>query len=568
MRMAGYYAWHTFINSIRKMFRSTVVVVIVSVAAIGMIFGLSAGLIGAIAESKSGTDTEYVSETDSETALLEFGDDTEAIGDNEDNEDNGEFVIGGTAVSESSFIASCFEFGIPVAFIAVLLLGVYTGSKSGSDIFLMADVNFLFTAPIKPQSVLMFRLIFQMAATIVGSVYLVFQIPNLRNLGLGWMAITAIFVAWIFLLLYQKLVSVLSYTLTATHERLRSYVYPFIGVILALVLGIIGISYLNNGRDIVSTLLGTFGAKSTRWIPLIGWYKGMIMAAVENDLSGCLVYMGFLIGLMGVLVYGIWQIKADFYEDALSGAATRENMLAAAKEGRKQATKERSDRIRRNEAMKGWGGTIFFWKEMYNRKRFARFGVLTNTMLIYLGVAAAVALFSVKLAGEPFFPLLAGLLAGGVFFRNYGNPIAAETAMNWLFLVPDNAYCKVFSAMAAGSVSCALDLIPAFVLGVIFMPEKPLAVVLWYGMIVTMDFMLSTVGMMLEVIFPSAALDMVKSMLQLVCKFAMIGIIVVIIAVGAVVWNLSAGLFLEILFNLILGGTLFVIYPAILHDGV
>ena len=122
MRMAGYYAWHTFINSIRKMFRSTVVVVIVSVAAIGMIFGLSAGLISAIAESKPGTDTEYVSETDSETVLFEFGDDTEAIGDNEDNEDNGEFVIGGTAVSESSFIASCFEFGIPVAFIAVLLL--------------------------------------------------------------------------------------------------------------------------------------------------------------------------------------------------------------------------------------------------------------------------------------------------------------------------------------------------------------------------------------------------------------------------------------------------------------
>lgn len=568
MRMAGYYAWHTLINSIRKMFRSTVVVVIVSVAAIGLIFGLSAGLISSIAESKSETDTEYTSESDREAVLFEFGDDTEAIGDDENNEDNGELVIGGTVVSESAFIASCFEFGIPVAFIAVLLLGVYTGSKSGSDIFLMADVNFLFTAPIKPQSVLMFRLIFQMAATIVGSVYLVFQIPNLRNLGLGWMAIAAIFVAWIFLLLYQKLVSVLSYTLTATHERLRSYVYPFIGVIAALVLGIIGISYLNHDRDIAATLLGTFGAKSARWIPLIGWYKGMIMAAVEKDLSGCLVYMGLLIGLMGILVYGIWQIQADFYEDALSGAATRENMIVAAKEGRKQATKDRSDHIRRNEAMKGWGGNVFFWKEMYNRKRFARFGILTNTMLIYLGVAAAVVLFSVKLIGEPLFPLLAGLLAGAVFFRNYGNPIAAETAMNWLFLVPDNPYRKVFSAMAAGSVSCALDLLPAFLVGVIFMPEKPLAVVLWYGMIVTMDFMLSTVGMMLEVIFPSAALDMVKSMIQLVCKFAMIGIIVVIITAGALVWNLSAGLFLEILFNLILGGTLFVIYPAILHDGV
>ncbi len=40
-----------------------------------------------------------------------------------------------------------------IVFLAILLWGMYSGSKNGTDIFQMADVNLLFTAPMKPQSV-------------------------------------------------------------------------------------------------------------------------------------------------------------------------------------------------------------------------------------------------------------------------------------------------------------------------------------------------------------------------------------------------------------------------------
>ena len=81
-----------------------------------------------------------------------------------------------------------------IVFLAILLWGMYSGSKDGTDIFQMADVNLLFTAPMKPQSVLMFRLSFQMVATVFASIYLVFQIPNLVvNMGLGASAVVAIF---------------------------------------------------------------------------------------------------------------------------------------------------------------------------------------------------------------------------------------------------------------------------------------------------------------------------------------------------------------------------------------
>ena len=53
MRLWGYYAWHSFINTIKKMFRSTFVVVILAIVGMGVIFGVVGGIIGTVAEKQS-----------------------------------------------------------------------------------------------------------------------------------------------------------------------------------------------------------------------------------------------------------------------------------------------------------------------------------------------------------------------------------------------------------------------------------------------------------------------------------------------------------------------------------
>ena len=558
MKYIGYYAWHTLVNSIKKLFRSTFIIVIVAIIGFGVIFGVAAGVVGSVVEKEAANSTEYSSE--SSEAYEESSENSEDMEEDTEDEMSEEDLV---------FVKHCAEAVIAVAFIGFLLFGMYSGSKKGSDIFLMADVNFLFTAPLKPQSVLMFRLTFQMATTILGSVYLLFQIPNLVvNLGLNGFAIAAIFMAWIFLLLIQKLVSVLTYTVTATHENLKRYVMPAIIVISLIVAGYVGSAYIQNGRDIAQAGIDTFGSAGTRMIPVIGWYKGMIMAAVDGEVLTSLIYMGLLILVLIVMCFGIWHIKADFYEDALSGAATREETQQAVLEGRKVATKERSSRIKRNTGMKGQGGSIFFWKEVYNRRRFSTLEFFSNTMKTYILTAVAVSVFCVKVVDVSQFAILGGILAAIAFFRNYGNPIATETSMNWLFLVPDSPYRKVFAAMAAGTYACALDLLPAFIIGAIVMPGNPVEIVLWFVQIVTMDFMLSTVGMVLEVLLPASAFDVVKSMLQMMLKFVMIAVIVIVIAVGTFISGLVLGLVLSIVMNVILGGLLFFIYPTMLHDGV
>ena len=187
MRLWGYYAWHSFINTIKKMFRSTFVVVILAIVGMGVIFGVVGGIIGTVAEKQSAQ--ESVDEN--------YREDEEEEKEQEEKEEP-------MSAEDVAAMKTIVETVVALVFIVFLLWGLYSGSKKGTEIFLMADVNFLFTAPMKPQSVLMFRLTFQMATTILASVYLLFQIPNLINMGLGASAIASVFVGWIMLLLFQR----------------------------------------------------------------------------------------------------------------------------------------------------------------------------------------------------------------------------------------------------------------------------------------------------------------------------------------------------------------------------
>lgn len=554
MRVWGYYAWHTFLNSVKKIFRSTVAAVFIAIIAVGVIFGVAFSIIDLVLPEE--TQTEYIEESSQYSEYEE--EDEEAVAEEEMTEED---II---------FVKKVIEMGIFVLIVAVLLFGIHSGSKQGSDFFLMADVNLLFTAPMKPQSVLFFRLSFQMVALMLGSLYILFQIPNLViNLGLGLYAVLAIIIGWMFLLLLKQLMSVLSYTVTATHENLKKYIIPFMIFVALLVVGVAGIGYLAFDQSFTAVMDHIFAAEWSRWIPLIGWYKGMIMCAVDGEIVSSLIYMALLIASMVVMFYLIWQIKADFYEDAMTGAEKRETQLQDALEGRKTAAEQkRSAKLRKNTGMKGHGAKMFFTKELYIRHRTAKLGQITTTMLWYFVVGLVMSYVSVKGFELNTFTGAGCVMAFVLFFRTYGNPIAQETSMNWLFLVPESPYKKVFYAMMAGTYASAIDLLPGLLLGMIVTGENPLIMLLWYVALLSMDFMLSAVGLMLEALFPATAMDMVKSMIQFVLKFMMILVIIIFFVVGMIFGGIVGGLLVNLIANILISVAVFVIYPSMLHRGI
>ena len=65
MRLWGYYAWHTFLEHDKKMFRSTFLVIILAIFGFGIIFGLIGGVVGSMVEKQQSLETvESSSEAD------------------------------------------------------------------------------------------------------------------------------------------------------------------------------------------------------------------------------------------------------------------------------------------------------------------------------------------------------------------------------------------------------------------------------------------------------------------------------------------------------------------------
>ena len=557
MRLWGYYALHTFINTIKKIFKSKVMIVILCSFLIGGVIGGSVGFISSLVEDQAQTESS-VSKDDKTNDPAQMEEDF--------------MTAHADAIRESIPAATM------ILLLVVVLWGIYGGSKKGSDFFLMADANILFAAPLKAQTVLMFRLSFQMLALLFFTFYLIFQVPSMKLiLGLDNFAIVAIFLAWGMLLFMSKLMSVFTYTLTATYEHLKKYVVPFVFAVGLLVVAATGAVYISTGNDYMATLRLTYGADWSNYIPVFGWYKAMVMNAINGHVFASLGYMALNLVFLIALVWGIWHIKADFYEDALAGAQKRDDMTKAALEGRninkdkKQSakrTQKLEHKVRKSYELKGWGASVFLHKSILNRRRFSKFGFVTNTLLLYLAIGGLGAAFMAYKTDLREISVVGLIMALTLFFRNFGNPIEIESSHNWLFLVPEDPYKKVLYAILAGSVDCVLDLLPGIVVATVILRGNPLMALLWLATLVSMDFMFSCFGLLLQAILPSSAMDVVKSMLQMMLRAFIIVVIAIAFAIGTVLQGLALGAVFCMFTSLAVGTICFIVYPSLLHRGI
>lgn len=557
MRLWGYYALHTFINTIKKIFKSKVMIVILCSFLIGGVIGGSVGFISSLVEDQARTESS-VSKDDKTNDPAQMEEDF--------------MTVHADAIRESIPAATM------ILLLVVVLWGIYGGSKKGSDFFLMADANILFAAPLKAQTVLMFRLSFQMLALLFFTFYLIFQVPSMKLiLGLDNFAIVAIFLAWGMLLFMSKLMSVFTYTLTATYEHLKKYVVPFVFAVGLLVVAATGAVYISTGNDYMATLRLTYGADWSNYIPVFGWYKAMVMNAINGHVFASLGYMALNLVFLIALVWGIWHIKADFYEDALAGAQKRDDMTKAALEGRninkdkKQSakrTQKLEHKVRKSYELKGWGASVFLHKSILNRRRFSKFGFVTNTLLLYLAIGGLGAAFMAYKTDLREISVIGLIMALTLFFRNFGNPIEIESSHNWLFLVLEDPYKKVLYAILAGSVDCVLDLLPGIVVATVILRGNPLMALLWLATLVSMDFMFSCFGLLLQAILPSSAMDVVKSMLQMMLRAFIIVVIAIAFAIGTVLQGLALGAVFCMFTSLAVGTICFIVYPSLLHRGI
>ena len=549
MKLFFYYAFCSVKNQIRKLFKTWVAVFLGVCLLFGVVIGIGATALEDLAEEEMPPEAEEEEilpddefDTDEEMSEVEIADAVQII----------ELIAGGVIL-------------------LVFVLNSLSADKNGCAVFLQADVNLLFASPMKPQSVLLFRLMTQIGTSLVLSIYLLFQVPNLViNLGVPLIGAIAIIFTWGLVMILSKLLQVLLYTVGSTYPSAKKYIRP---AVFALV-GIVGVAFVlywkRSGSEPLTAAMQFFNAPVTRWIPIWGWLKGLCMFALEGNVPYLVISFVLLVAATVVLVWSIWNMRVDFYEDAMAKSEETAELQRAAESGNTVAIKpqkDRSEKLRRDGLKHGQGASVYFFKTMYNRFRFAPLGIFTKTAVTYLIAAAGAAFILRFMLGEESFIPIALVLAVCAFFRSLGNPLSQDTGMDSFIMIPESPWAKMLYSLLGGSACCMLDLLPGMLVATVMMQTNPLETLAWMLFVVTLDFYSTSVATFIDLSIPTSTAKQIKSIIQVM--FVYFGILpdVAILIVGGIFSALPIAAVIAALANMCIGAVFFAFSPLLLIRG-
>ncbi|MEE1109773.1 MAG: putative ABC exporter domain-containing protein, partial [Lachnospiraceae bacterium] len=272
MRLFGYYAWHSFINQVKKLLHTWVLIFIV-------VCGLMGGLIGYMAASLSDTASESEQFYEDVTDIMDLEESMpaeaepteapaqEAAEETEAESEEAMLPVSGGAILELAVGALVFIY---------LMYRALTADKNGSAIFQPADAILLFGSPMTPQAVLFFRLMTQLGAMLALTIYMGIQIPNLvLNVGMTLPAAVAALGAWLFSLFMGTVLSTLIYLLCDQYEFVRKNLHKILyGLVAVVAFGFLAFRR-STELPLWEAADAFFNSKISRFIPLWGWIKAL-----------------------------------------------------------------------------------------------------------------------------------------------------------------------------------------------------------------------------------------------------------------------------------------------------
>lgn len=542
MKLFLYYAFCSVKNQIKKLCRSWVIIFLLVCFLVGGVIG---GVIGLVADNVEDGDAEG--------------------GEAEPSEPVEDEPIFDFELEDGAWLAEC---AVAVITLIVFFFGVFNADKSGSSIFSMPDVNLLFSAPLKPQSVLLFKLTTQIFLVLFASVYFAVQIPTLvAELELGAFVGAVVALAWILILIYQRLINIFLYILASMSARVKKMLLPTSVGILGAVCIAYFVCYRSTGSFLSAAKL-LFAGSASRWIPVYGWIKGAVAWAAEGRIVLSASALVLLFGGAFAFAFGIWRMKPDFYEEALSRSQETAEALTSAQSGAvAKRSKERPDRIERDGMKHGGGANVFFFKSLYNRKRFSHFGFFTKTSELYLVLAVGAALICrLLLKTSSFIPIGLGLCVI-VFLRSMADPLANDMDKAYFVTVPASAHEKILWSLLSGSVDCALDTLPAVVLSAVVLGASPLTAAAFWLLALSIDFYAANVMLFAELSLPASVALQIKQMVTVLFIYFGLIPIAAVLLIGFIVGLFEPFILIASAAALVIGAVFFCISPIFLERG-
>ena len=563
MRLFLYYASHSLLNTIKKVMKTWVAFILIII-----VFGTVVGLVTSLftKKEKSGKDTP-------DTAVTTVVDGEEGQGEELTLEDaaDGSFAkskIGQMMKKYNITKEQIVDLAISAVFLLVLATNILNAQNS-SKIFLPADVPMLFSSPMRPQSVLMFRLLCTLGTSLIVSLFMLFQIPNLTiNAGLSLWGAVSLVIVYAMILVFSTLVQVIFYTITSRMKTGTGNIKTFLAVVYgAVFLGFAAFTAISK-LSLVEGLFAYFASTKTHWVPFWGWLRGISYYACIGDMTMSMIYLGLFIVACAVLVLIIWKLKADFYEDAMFAAEHKAEQLESAKKAAKGGVatreKERKASLDREGFHYGSGANVFLYKAVFNRFRFAKLRIFSTTMIVYTIVAGVVAWFARGYShGDAFF-IPAAVLGVMAFYRTMGDPIREDTSRDFFMLIPETHHKKLMYSILGSLSVTAIDLVLPMVVAAIMLKANPLNVLVWFAFVLSISFFATVVGTLISLSLPKDQAQTISVVVQMIFLYFGLTPSAMALIIGILVGHVLTAVAVGCAINVLIGFLVSLTLPSVL----
>lgn len=343
-----------------------------------------------------------------------------------------------------------------------LFLGVATllaSLKSGTTMFKMSDVNFLFVSPISPKRILNYGLMKQTAAMLFGFIFLLFYSGMLmENFNVGPSGAVALIVYSVVLLIVIQLLSLLIYNYSNGDPKrkntVRAVLYLYLGLMVVTALGV----FQRQGGG-TQAIYAAISSPYLEYFPIIGWTQGAVFGLINGNMQAAAVYAALLAASFVLLLALFRKSDADYYEDVLQSTETQFEARQAMKEKRTASSSTRSvnpgkkARVGKTGLGGGWGADTFLYKHLCEARRRSRLVFFNTTTAIVLIVDIVLTHIVSAARGSGSAPVPDHLMLTAfavdlyiLFLMNAAGDWSRELSKPYIYLVPADPFHKLIWA--------------------------------------------------------------------------------------------------------------------------